>query len=98
MTGTASAELVAQLVTMGLSTWAVSGSFSSAGLASSSMVEMMTVSNSLPLLLLVVLGLIPVYATLEPLSLMESSPPCPTGDATPSAPEPKETLGVLGSR
>ncbi len=46
MAGTDSAEPVAQLVTMGLSTWAVSGSFGSAGLASSSVVETMTLSNS----------------------------------------------------
>lgn len=59
MTGTASAWLVAQLVTMGLSALAVSGGLSSAG-PGSSLVAMTAFSISLPALLLVVLGLIPV--------------------------------------
>lgn len=60
MTGTVSVRLVDQLVTMGLSTVAVSGSLSSAGLGSPSVVAMMTFSNSTPPFSLVVLGLMPV--------------------------------------
>ncbi|CAH9420184.1 hypothetical protein SGL43_07242 [Streptomyces globisporus] len=59
---------------------------------------MMTFSNCLPPSPSVVLTLIPAYATEAPESLIGSSPPCPTGEATPSAPEPKETLGVFTSR
>lgn len=98
MTGTVSPGLVDQLVTMGFSTTAGSGSASSAGFGSSSVTETITFSNSTPPSSLVVLGLIPVYATAEPDSLIGSSPPCPTGEATPSGLDPKETLGVLTSR
>ncbi len=59
---------------------------------------MRTFSNCLPPSPSVVLTLIPAYATEEPESLIGSSPPCPTGEATPSAPEPEATLGVLTSK
>ncbi len=81
--GIVSSRLVDQLVTIGLSTVGASGSSTWAGSGSSSVVAMMTCSNCFPPSPSVVLTLIPAYATEEPESLIGSSPPCPTGDATP---------------